>query len=49
MKGIIIIIALVVYLVHVVCVFASTRVKKRRAMRDREMINRYLVERDKCS
>jgi hypothetical protein len=36
------------YLIHVFCVFASTRVRKRRARRDQDMINRYLLDRSKC-
>jgi hypothetical protein len=48
MKGIVII-AIAVFIIWLICTFASTRVKKRRVRRDREMINRYLLDRDKCN
>jgi hypothetical protein len=38
-----------VYVVRVLCTFASTQVKKRRARSNQEMINRYLLDQDKCN
>jgi hypothetical protein len=46
MKGIVII-AIAVFIIWLICTFASTRVKKRRVRRDREMITRYIQGQEK--